>query len=185
MKRLLISLSICLVTLSARSGEIDWERASFGITANYQVPIGDFGTYWNNSTGIGGFGRYEVIDRVYLMGTITLNYYTPAGDTGGKSIPHLWLVNVTGSIHYEVPFSSTVKGLLGIGGDNFTFIFRGTPAERLGPNYIESEVALHAEIGMSLQLKQLPRFDIFTRYSSIFSYPDQIPIWLSGVYVYF
>lgn len=185
MQRFIISGYICLLSLTALSGELDWDRASFGVTANYQVPIGDFGRYWNNSAGAGGFGRYEVIDRVYLMGTITLSYYTPAGDTGGKSIPHIWLVNVSGSIHYEIPFSVALTGLIGIGGDNFTFIFRGTPAERHGSNYIESEVALHAELGLSVRINSLPRLDLFTRYSSIFSFPDQIPIWLNGVYVYF
>lgn len=173
------------VSLPVHAGGIDRERASFGITANYQVPFGDFGTYWNNSPGAGGLARYEIMDRVYLMGTLTVNYYTPANDTGDKSIPHVWLVNVSGSIHYEVPFSSRLTGLIGIGGDNFTFIFRGTPAAQMGSNFIESEVALHAETGLSFQFTRFPRFDIFTRYSSIFSYPDRIPVWLSGVYVYF
>ncbi|GEM_PF-1470566 len=184
MKHLFVILFSLLLSHCVYAGEIDWERASFGVTANYQIPIGDFGTYWSNSAAIGGLGRYEVMDRVYLMGTLTVSYYTPADNTDGKSIPHIWLINVSGSIHYEIPFSSRIKGLLGIGGDNFTFIFRGTPAERLGSNYIESEVAMHGEIGMSFQFGTIPRFDLYTRYSSIFSYPDQIPIWLSGIYVY-
>jgi len=183
-KQILVVLCVLSFFHPSNAGEIDWERATFGLTGNYQVPLGDFGTYWNNSPAVGGLGRYEVMDRVYLMGTLTVGYFTPASITGDKRIPHIWLVNVTGSIHYEIPFSSRLNGLIGLGGDNFTFIFRGTPAERLGSNYIESEVALHGEVGLSFQFEQLPRFDIYTRYSSIFSFPEQIPIWISGMYVY-
>lgn len=184
MKRLFVFILLVCFSQPGTAGEIDWERASFGVTANYQIPVGDLGTYWGNSAAAGGFTRYEVMDRVYLMGTITVSYFTPADDTGDKSIPHIWLVNISGSIHYEIPFSSRLKALMGIGGDNFTFIFRGTPAGHLGPNYIESEVALHGEVGLSFQFPGIPRFDLSTRYSSIFSYPDQIPIWMSGIYVY-
>jgi len=185
MKRRLIFLSILIFPLYVHSGEIDWNRASFGMTANYQMPLGDFGNYWKNSPALGPLGRYEIMKRVYLMGTLTVSYYAPVNDTGGKNIPHIWLLNISGGIHYEIPISSWLSGLIGIGGDNFTFIFRGDAADDIGSNLIESEVALHAETGLRLQFNRMPRFDIYTRYTSIFSFPDQIPIWLNGVYVYF
>jgi hypothetical protein len=177
---------VCMVLIpnSLRADGIDWERLSFGMTANYQVPYGDFGRYWNNGAGGGGFARYQILDRVYLMGSITAGYFTPVSDTGGKAIPHVWLANAAGSIHFDIPLSSTVKAVIGLGGDNFTFIFRGTPAERLGSNYIESEMAVHGEGGLAFDFPGFPRFDLYTRYASIFSYPDQIPIWLSGINIY-
>jgi len=181
----LIFLFVLLFPLSVHTGEIDWNRASFGVTANYQMPFGDFGRYWKNSPAFGPIGRYEIMERVYLMGTLTISYYTPESDTGNKNIPNVWLVNLSGSIHYEVPICSRISGLIGIGGDNFTFIFRGDAADDIGSNLIESEVALHAETGLSFRFNRFPRFDIYSRYSSIFSFPDQIPIWLNGIYVYF
>jgi hypothetical protein len=185
MKKIVLLLSLLIGTIPASSGEIDWDRLSFGITGNYQVPFGDLGRYWKYSAGLGGVGRYELQDRVYLIGTVTFSYYTPRDNTHDKGIPFLWLVNLSGSIQYEIPFSSVIGLLLGFGGDNFTFIFRGSAAEDLGNNYIESEIALHGETGLRFRFGNLPAFDVFTRYSSIFSYPFQIPIWMSGIYIYF
>jgi hypothetical protein len=176
----LLTLSPCITT----AGEIDWEKASFGLTATYQIPYGDFGAYWNNGYGLGGFVRYEALDRLYLMATSTAGYFTPARNAGDGPMPHIWTVTLTGSLQYELFMTRRTSGYVGIGGDNVTFIFRGSPAERLGTNYIESEVALHAEAGLRFRIKRLPDFDIFTRYSSIFSFPEQIPIWVSGVYLY-
>ncbi len=185
MKKIILIWSLLTGMFPAYSGEIDWDKFSFGVTGNYQVPFGDLGRYWNDSAALGGVGRYEIQDRVYLIGTVTLGYYTPRNNTHGKEIPFIWLVNLSGSIQYDIPVSSGLGLLLGIGGDNFTFIFRGSAAEDMGKNFIESEVAIHGEVGLRFRSGKLPVFDIYTRYSSIFSYPFQIPIWLSGVNFYF
>jgi hypothetical protein len=187
MKQRPIIIILILIVHSAYSysGEIDWERVTVGVTANIQIPFGDFGKYWNNSAGFGGLAKYELVERIYLLGTLTVNYYSPASDSGERQLPHIWLVNLSAGIHYEIPLTPRYIGFLGIGGDNFTFIFRGRPAEHLGSNYIESEVALHGEAGISFRFERLPGISVFTRYSTIFSYPDQIPVWSGGVYVRF
>jgi hypothetical protein len=179
---LLIPLS--LLPFVTRGGEIDWKKASFGLTATYQIPYGDFGSYWNNGYGLGGFVRYEALDRLHFTGTMTAGYFTPVRNTAEMRLPHIWTLTLSGSLHYTLFVARNATGYAGIGADNFTFIFRGSPAERLGTNYIESEVALHAEAGLRLRVKRFPDFDIFTRYSSIFSYPEQIPVWVSGLNVY-
>lgn len=169
----------------AYSGEIDWSRFSFGITGNYQVPFGDLGRYWEDSAALGGVSKYEIQERLYIIGSVTLGYYNPQSNTDNKEIPFLWLVNVSGGIQYGIPVSSALGLLFGIGGDNFTFIFRGSAAEDIGKNFIESEIALHGETGLQFRLNNFPVVNVYTRYSSIFSYPFQIPIWMSGVTIYF
>jgi len=185
MKKFFFIWSLSIGIFPAYSGEIDWNKFSFGVTGNYQVPFGDLGRYWNNSAAFGGVGRYEIQDRVYLIGTVTLGYYTPQKNTKDKETPFFWLVNLSGSIQYDIPVSSGLGLLLGLGGDHFTFIFRGSAAQDLGKNFIESEIALHGETGLRFRFGNLPVFNVFTRYSSIFSYPFQIPIWMSGITIYF
>ena len=172
----LVSFVILLQSFTGIAGDIEREKFEFGLTLQRIFPQGDFGTYWSDAFGYGLTARYEVENSIYLKVSGSVGYFTPSTYELQSRIPNIYLINLTAGLHMIYPIASTVNTVFGAGIDNFTFIFRGEAAQRVASNYIESEIGMHADGGISLKTGYIPETEISVRYGIIFSLPKLIQL---------
>lgn len=163
--------------------KIEWSKVNYGITGYTAVLTGDFKEYWKSPIGIGITVNYPVKPSLFLEGAFSISSVGHKDEY--KNIPDIYLVNLPLGLKWYPVHISSAKLFIYSGLENNTFLFKGDAASKLKDNTSESEFGAFISLGINPGLIRYPAIELYTKYQTIFSSPENIQIYFLGMNIYF
>ena len=184
MKSKITLLFIILLFLNGKNytQEINWDKFSIGVTAQYLKTDGDLNKFWGDAFAGGVLLNYSIDDSFSLEGGLLGTSMKPKNSS--DNLPNFIFLTMPAGIKYSLVLINELKINSFTGIQNHSFIYSGEASELVEDNDIEHELGIFLQLGFELLLLKDIGIEVNAKIQNVFTSPEQLKIINLGLSFY-